>query len=310
MLADISVAVLLVFYKSEKHIDSLFSSLRAQSFKSFRIYAIENTPSLTAVTKLSESFPKSVVLPSQGNIGFARGNNLLAKKAIEEGCKYLFILNPDMELTENSIGEFYNLLENNNNAAACSGILLFGNEKKEEEIIQLFGQKINYFSQHKEFLFTLKKIKEIALLETLRVDFTNGGSLFIRSKTVEEIGLFNEDYFMYNDEMDLAYRIKKSDKSVLVTSRTKIFHHHDWSEKNEKGNYLMYYYMMRNRMLFFKKYKLFFNLIIDVFKQIITSPITVNWLIRLAGYKLVYFYYLGLWRGLTGETGKTNTEFK
>ena len=310
MLSQTSVAVLLVFYESEEHLDSLFFSLKNQLFRNFKIYAIENSKTQTSIAKLCVEYPDAVVLPHQGNIGFAKANNLLAQKAIEDGCEYLFILNPDMELTDNTIEVFFNLLERSRDVAACSSVLLFGNAKKNEHIIQLFGQKINYKTQQKEFLFKNQNLSKVDLPEEMEVDFVNGGSLFITSEIVKQVGLFNEDYFMYNDEMDLAYRLKKINKKVVVSSVTKIYHNHDWTENNKTGYYLMYYYMMRNRVLFYINYKLYVNLVIDLIKHLITLPVTVKWLTGLADFKLVKYYYLGLWRGLIGETGKTNIVFK
>lgn len=304
------VAILLVFYNSESHLKSLFESIEKQSFKDFRIYAIENSNQQTSVQELLKVFPDSVVLPTGGNIGFAKANNLLAEKALADGYENLFILNPDMELTDNTIEVLVNTLDTEPDAAACSSVLLWGNEKSEMNEIQLFGQKFNYRTQTKTFLFTGQRLDETKLPEKMHVDFVNGGSLLIRSEIVKQTGLFNENYFMYNDEIDLAFRIKKLNKKVVVTSNTKIYHHHDWAETNKSGYYLMYYYMMRNRVLFFKAYNLFFNLISDIFFQLITFPLKIKWLTGLADIKLVKFYYLGLWRGLMGETGKAKTEFK
>jgi GT2 family glycosyltransferase len=304
------IGVLLVFYESEEHLDSLFLSLKNQAFKNFKIYAIENSTTQFSAAKLSDSFLDAVILPHQGNIGFAKANNLLAERAIEDGCEYLLILNPDMELTDNTLETFVNMLERGKNIAACSSVLLFGNEKKNEHVIQLFGQKINYKTQQKEFLFNNQNLYQAGLPEEMEVDFVNGGSVFIRSEIVNQVGLFNEDYFMYNDEIDLAYRIKKINKKVVVSSVTKIYHNHDWTENNKTGYYLMYYYMMRNRVLFSINYKLYMNLVKDLFKLLITLPVTVKWLTGLADFKLVKYYYLGLWRGLIGETGKTNIVFK
>ena len=310
MLTQKSVAILLVFYESENHLDSLFFSLKNQSFKNLRIYAIENSAVQKCTAELISAFPSASILPYSGNIGFAKANNLLAKKAIKDGCEYVFILNPDMELTDNTVDVFYSLLENNNRIAACSSVLFFGNEKKNDNIIQLFGQKINFKTQHKEFLYAQHNLNQSRLPETMEVDFVNGGSLFIRSEIIKQIGLFNEDYFMYNDEIDLAYRIKKIHKKVAVSSNTQIYHHHDWTDKSQISYYLMYYYMMRNRILFFKANNLYANLVKDLFKQFITLPLKVKWLNELADLKLVKYYYLGLWRGLMGETGKSSIEFK
>lgn len=304
------IGVLLVFYESEEHLDSLFLSLKNQAFKNFKIYAIENSTTQFSAAKLIDSFLDAVILPHQGNIGFAKANNLLAERAIEDGCEYLLILNPDMELTDNTLETFVNMLERGKNIAACSSVLLFGNEKKNEHVIQLFGQKINYKTQQKEFLFNNQNLYQAGLPEEMEVDFVNGGSVFIRSEIVNQVGLFNEDYFMYNDEIDLAFRIRKINKKVVVTSKTEIYHNHDWTENNKAGYYLMYYYMMRNRVLFFKNYKLYINLVKDLFKLLITLPVTLKWLTSIADFKLVKYYYLGVWRGLVGETGKTNIAFK
>lgn len=304
------VAILLVFYNSENHLKSLFNSIEKQLFKDFRIYAIENSIQQTSVQELLKVFPDSVVLPPGGNIGFAKANNLLADKALSDGCENLFILNPDMELTENTIEVLVNILDTEPDAAACSSVLLWGNERSEMNEIQLFGQNFNYRTQSKTFLFTGQRLDEVKLPEKMYVDFVNGGSLLIRSEIIRQTGLFNEDYFMYNDEIDLAFRIKKLNKKVVVTSKTKIYHHHDWTETNKSGYYLMYYYMMRNRILFFKAYNLFFNLISDYFLQLITFPLKIKWLTGLADLKLVKYYYLGLWRGLMGETGKAKLDFK
>ncbi len=304
------VAILLVFYKSENHLKSLFGSIEKQSFKDFRIYAIENSTPQTSIPELQKVFPDSVIFPFEGNLGFARANNLLAEKAMNDGCEYLFILNPDMELTDNTIESLVNLLDNDEDTAACSSVLLWGNEKKEVNEIQLFGQNFNYRTQSKKFLCSGQKLNEAELPDKMYVDFVNGGSLLIKSQIVDQLGLFNEKYFMYNDEIDLAYRIKKINKKVLVTSKTKIYHHHDWAETNKSGYYLMYYYMMRNRVLFFKAYNLVFNLISDCFFQLVTFPLKIKWLTGLADIKLVKFYYLGLLRGLIGETGKSDIKFE
>ncbi len=102
MITQKSIALVLVFYESEEHLDSLFFSLKNLSFRNFMIYAIENSKAQRSVEKLCVEFPGAVVLPHKGNIGFAKANNLLARRAIEDGCEYLFILNPDMELTDNT----------------------------------------------------------------------------------------------------------------------------------------------------------------------------------------------------------------
>lgn len=308
-MINTEIGILLVLYNDKDKIGKLLQSLHVQSLKNFRIYSIDNYGDNRSIDLIKTNFPGTKFLTSQGNIGFAKANNLLAKKAIDDGCKYLFVLNPDMELAENTIETFYNLMESDKSIGVCSSVILYGNEKKDKNIIQLYGQKINFSTQNKKMLFSNELLVDVNLPGNMEVDFVNAGSLFIRSDAVSKIGLFNADYFMYNDEIDLAFRLKKAKYKVLVTSYTKIWHHHDWTKNNKEGYYLMYYYMIRNRMLFFKNYKKYVYLFLDIFLQIITFPIKIKWLTRISDFKLVKFYYLGLWRGLLGETGKTNISF-
>lgn len=302
-----SVAILLVLYKSEKNLSLLLTSLKNQTCKQFNIYAISNDGNNESFSLIQNYFPNSIILSNSENIGFAKANNLLAKKAIEEESKYLFVLNPDMELSENTLSELEVIMESDKNIFACSSVLLFGG--KEKETIQLFGQKINFKTQKKTLLYANQLLRNTKLPEYLQVDFVNGGSLFIRSETIKQIGLFEEDYFMYNDETDLAYRIKQNGGKVMVTSKTKIYHHHDWSHKNIIGYKFMYYYMMRNKYIYYKKYNLYFNLLVDLIFQIILLPIKLKWFHKLSGISITKYYYLGIIKGIIGETGKTKEIF-
>ncbi len=303
------VAICLVFHNDLLHLERLCRSIKNQSFKNIKIYAIENSESQQSIYRLLETFPDAYAFPYSGNLGFAKGNNILAEKAIEDGCKYLFILNPDMELTENTLSVGVNLMESNEEIAVCSSVILYGAERKKTEIIQLFGTKINYRNQKKTFLFTNQQLNKVNLPSIMEVDFVNGGSMFIRSEIVKKVGLFEEDYFMYNDEIDLAFRIKKLGKKIVVSSETKIFHHHDWSEMNIAGYEFMYYYMMRNRIIYFKKHRFYKFLIFDTIFQILSFPLKFRMFLRIGSISILKYYYLGILKGLSGEKGISSITF-
>ena len=144
----------------------------------------------------------------------------------------------------------------------------------------------------------------------LNVDLVNGGSTFIRKEVIERCGLFNEQFFMYNEEIDLSDRVKKAGYTIVVTSETHIWHHHNWTSAKTVSYSRMYYYMMRNRYLYFKNHGYYIQLIIDLFLQFLTFPIKGKWLSRLAGPSLIKYHYLGILRGIAGETGMTTVKFK
>jgi len=303
------IAVLVVLFNSQKEIQRLFNSLAIQSYKNFKIYIIDNSTLSIDLNNFVGQFGDIKITPSQDNIGFAKANNILAKQSMIDGCNYVLILNPDMELEYNSIEKLVELAATENTIGVVSSVLLYGHGNNNRNKIQLYGGQINFLKQQKKFLYANENIENTILPTKLVVDFVNGGSMLVKRELLEKIDLFDEAFFMYNDETDFAYRVKIAGYKTMVTSETKIWHHHNWSKENNISHYMMYYYMMRNRILFFKKHKLYLNLIIDITHQLLTLPIKVKWLSAIADLTLVKYYYLGLWRGLKGETGKANIDF-
>ncbi len=305
------VGVLIVVYNDFKSFNNLMLSLEKQIFKNFRIYVLNNSNLEFLEDMILEKYQEKICyFKSENNIGFGAANNLLAQKAIEHGCKYLFVLNPDMELSDNTIYELVCICENDFQIGMCNGIIMFGNEKKEYEIIQLFGCKANYKTQSKKFLFSGQLLKDTKLPQILTVDYLNAGSLFIRSSIVKQIGLFDDSFFMYNEEIDIAKRVKELNYKLIVTSRTKILHHHDWRKNNIRSHNMMYYYMARNRYLYFYKYHLYFFMFIDIIWQVLTFPIKIKMFWKLGSVKISKYYYLGIIKGLCKEKGKSLINFE
>jgi GT2 family glycosyltransferase len=132
----------------------------------------------------------------------------------------------------------------------------------------------------------------------------------IRSSVVSQIGLFNEDNFMYNDEIDLAYRLSKIKGKLIATKNAEAWHFHDWNKKNKSGYYLQYYYINRNRFLFFYRYGKYLSFIREILIELFLFPIKIRWAKKTSGLRLLKYYYLGYWHGLLNKKGKAGIEFK
>jgi GT2 family glycosyltransferase len=299
------IAILLVLYNDSHHLVKLVSSISNQSFQNFDIYALETSESGESITLLKNLHPNVHSFPYQGNLGFAAGNNFLAKKAYEDGVDFLFVLNTDMELSPNTLEVFLLYFNNIENLGIINAVLLEGDSNK----LQEFGIKVDFKKQLKVKLFSNELYSEVNLPDELEVDMVNGGSTFLSKKVYEELGLWEEKFFMYNDEIDLAYKMHFSQFKTMVTSKVWIRHHHNWNPENKSSYYLMYYYMMRNRILYFKFHRLLNNLLIDIFKKLILFPAIFHWLFKLAGFKLIKYYYLGILHGIIGVNGRSKINF-
>ncbi|MBK7498977.1 MAG: glycosyltransferase family 2 protein [Ignavibacteriales bacterium] len=127
----------------------------------------------------------------------------------------------------------------------------------------------------------------------IEVNIVGGGITFIKASVVKEIGLFDERYYIYGEELDLGYRSFLADYKMVVTSEAKVWHHHNWSRKNNKQHYFSYYYMNRAKILYFIKFALHKQLIIFLLKELFLFPVKVKWSHKTSDLKLIKYYYLG-----------------
>ena len=299
------VAILLVLYNDAHYLPGLVKSIKQQTYQNVDVYAIETSRTGESITKLIELYPKAKTFPYQGNLGFAAGNNFLARRAYEDGADYLFVLNTDMELSSNTLEVFLSYFKKDQKIGVVSSTLMKG----DTNILQLFGAKANFKTQKKEFIYPNKNINEINLPEELEVDYVNGGSAFLSRKVYEMVGLFNEDFFMYNDEIEIAYKTRKAGFKTIVTSKTLIKHHHNWVSEKKGTHSLMSYYRMRNRYLYFLNKKLIGYLLIDLLTELFLLPFTLFLAHNKNKVAEIKFHYLGLLHGLQGKKGKSSINF-
>lgn len=296
------VGIIIVTYNSQKDIGRLLDSIVIQNYKDLVVYIVDNNSTDNTLDSIREyKSPLSIrIISSKLNNGFARGNNIGIQRAMDEGCDLVFILNPDIELEKNCINILTKRIESEDNIGVIGPVVLLGDEYN---FIQAYGVNVNYRTQKKVAPYGNEQWST-DLPPELYVDFVLGGAMMIRCSMLKITGLFEEDYFMYNDELDISYRVKKAGFKTLCVRDAIVRHFHDFSKINKKGYNLMYYYVVRNRYLYFKKFRLYTDLTITLLSEFINIPLKFIWSIRRMGnLKLLKFYYSGLVDGLRGING-------
>lgn len=303
------VGIIIVTYNSQKDIGRLLDSIIIQDYKNLEVYVVDNNSSdkTLNVTHSYQSKISMQIISSRINQGFARGNNIGIRRAMDEGCDLVFILNPDIQLEERCIDILVNRIKSDESIGIIGPTVLYGNES--ENIIQSFGVNVNFRTQKKVAPYGNEKLST-ELPAEIYVDYVLGGAMMIRTDVLRIIGLFEEDYFMYNDELDMAFRVKQSGYKTLSVRDAIVRHYHDFSHRNKTGYNIMYYYVIRNRYLYFKKFRLYFNLVLSLIVEFINIPLKIIWSIRrMRNFKLLKFYYSGLFDGLAGKNGIANIPF-
>jgi len=310
MTGNKKVAILLVLFNEEKYIERLAKSILNQDYRNTIVYAFDNNSSDSSASLLVKYLPGADIILSDENLGFAKGNNIIAKKAIDNNYDLLFILNTDMELETDCISNLVRIISQKDEIAGAGPVIFFGSEGERTDKIQCYADNTNFSSARTCTLYANSGLSYGELPDTQYVNTLHGGCFMIRSSVISEIGLFNEDNFMYNDEIDLAYRIHKSGSKLMVCKNARAWHYHDWTLKNKAGYFLQYYYINRNRFLFFHRYNKHFSFVREILSELLFLPVKINWARKTAGLKLLKYYYLGYWHGLLNKKGKADIEFK
>jgi len=302
------LGIITVVTNEKQNLEEFYSSLKEQIFKDFTLYFVDNNSSDGSVEYFKELNKNNDIkvnyIQLNYNSGFSGGCNTGAEKAISDGCRYLFFSNNDLVYDPGAMSELIKLFEADKNLA-CAGPLLFKHKEKSPEEIQEFGGKINFKKGRLIKYLTNQNYNNITVPDTMDSDFVGGGICFIKSDIFCNIGMFENSYFAYFDEIDLSYRLKVlNNYKIAITSKAKMWHNHKWSAKNKNGYYFEYYLSQRNKILYFRKYKLYASLFLSVAEDLIKFPWRALWFIKVCGLKLPLYYLKGMLDGLLNKKGK------
>jgi len=241
------VGIILVNYKdyARQYLGACRDSLRLQTYSNFQVYLIDNASSVNSLEYLKNFYPEAIVLPREdGN--YCTANNLGMTQAIAAGCDYLVAANMDTEFDANWLQELVAALDNNQNAGIAQSLILLDpkNEaERQDPLINTTGNLIHFLF----FGFTNKykqKKSELKVKNYSEIAYASGCSFIIRANVYQEIGGYNEDYYMYHDDLDLSLRTRLAGYKIILALNSQLFHKYEF-ERSVR----MLYYMERNRII-------------------------------------------------------------
>lgn len=194
-----------------------------------------------------ESFPNLTFIFNKENLGFSKANNQAIKLC--KG-KYVLLLNPDTIVAEDSFKKCIEFMEATPDAGAIGVRMIDGNGNflpeskrglptpsvslyKMSGLSKLFPKSKTFGKYHLGYLSEFKNHK---------VDVLSGAFMFIRKATLEKVGLLDESYFMYGEDIDLSYRINQSTYQNYYLSDTSIIHFKGESTKKQSARYVKVFY--------------------------------------------------------------------
>ena len=214
-----------------------------------QVIVVDNGSSDSSVAALQESFGSSVqYIQSSQNLGFGGGNNLGIQRALDQGAKWILLLNNDTYLSPTFLIEMENAIERDEGLGIIGPVILFHD----------FPDRIYYFGDRliPGLLATYKlhrrEIYHDQFPPLVRVDFVNGCGMLVKSDVFTRIGFFDTRYFMYGEEVDLCWRARKTGFRLAVATQAKMWHKVSTSSNRDKPT--SQYLRIRNQIRFYRTY--------------------------------------------------------
>ena len=250
---DLSVVIVnyQTFELTKNTIDSIF---KYDYPFTYEILVVDNASGDDSLARLQDYFKDKVTfIASKENNGFAAGNNQALRIA---NGKYVLLLNSDTIVWENTLENIYNYMEMHNDVGAAGCRVLLENGELDKACKRSFPNVKNSFfrlfhipTNSKDDNYNLNNLPDDEIYE---IDCLTGAFMFMRAKALDEVGFLDETFFMYGEDIDLCYRIKKAGWKIIYYGESKITHLKGASSKKQKNKLIYEFY--RAMYIYYKKH--------------------------------------------------------
>ncbi len=302
---SVQISIIIISYNVEAFLEQcLYSVYKAASNLEIEIFVVDNNSVDNSVEMVKSNFPTIKLICNTENRGFAYACNQAIK--ISKG-EYTLLLNPDTVIQEGSLLLCKTFMDEHPSAGALGvrmingkGIFLPESKRSLPTPSSAFYKMFGFSTLFpKSKVFGKYQLQYLDENEIHKVEVLSGAYMFIRKNVLDKIGLLDEDFFMYGEDIDLSYRISEANYDNYYFPKTAIIHYKGESTKKTSVKYVRIFY---NAMLIFaaKHYKgkkqyifrfaiyfaIYIRAAISLFKQIVQIAF-----LPILDFLLIYFPY-------------------
>lgn len=234
------VFVIVLNYNGKRTISRCLKSIYRSDYPNFEIVVADNASRDGSLEIVRKEFQTTHVILNHSNLGFAAGNNIAIRFALEKFADYVLLLNNDAYIEPKTISALVSRAQEDNKIGMLNPLILNSEGK-----IWFEGGKIDWL-----------KMKTLHLRpeNEKTSEYLCGCALLVSKEVFRKIGLFDEKFFLYYEDADLSLRAKKAGFSLVIDCNTKIIH----DEQSESTGPQKIYWLVLSGIIFFKKHTPFF----------------------------------------------------
>lgn len=252
------LSIVIVNYNVKYFLEQcLISVYKAGNSIDIEVFVVDNASADGSCQMVKQRFPEVQLIENSINVGFSVANNQAIKKA---SGQYVLLLNPDTLVEEDTFAKCIDFMDSHLGAGSVTVKMIDGKGRYLPESKR--GIPSPMVSFYKIFGFTklFPRSKTFARYylghldenKTNKIEILPGAFMLIRRDVLDKVGLLDEDFFMYGEDIDLSYRILKASYDNYYFPETRIIHYKGESTKKGSINYVLLFY--KAMILFAKKH--------------------------------------------------------
>ena len=243
------VWILVLHWRGIEHTRNCLQSLSACHYGNFKVLLVDNGSDSGDGNTLSGEFPDIELLVLDSNRGFSGGCNAGIEHSISNGADFVWLLNNDATVEPDTLSHLVEAAVGDTRSGAICASVVERDEKG--NVVRKLGKG------EIDFLNAKAHLRSPDTNEVAVCDWISGSNMLLRSEALREVGLLNDDYFLYFEDVEICIRLRHKGWHCLLVPFATIYHVDGASTAGQFLNW-RYYYHARNRLIFFSSYPNFF----------------------------------------------------
>jgi hypothetical protein len=274
------LSIVIVSWNTRKLLEECLASIQSNPpVGEYEVWVVDNASTDGTSSSIQQNYPQVKLINNTNNIGFANANNLAISQCTN---RFILVLNPDTVIKPDALPTLIRYLDEHPRSGAVGPRVLNPDGTLQTSCYPaptlarqlwklLHLDSLHAFGEYDQTRWDQKRDRH--------VDVIQGACLLLRKEALDQVGLFDEDYFMYTEEVDLCYRLKKAGWELTWVPHAEVIHYGGQSTQQVAPE--MFINLYQSKILYFRKnhgraVSLMYKLILFVVSliRVLLTPLT------------------------------------
>jgi hypothetical protein len=244
-----SIAVIILNWNGKSDTLNCLESVYRSTHPDFTVIVVDNGSTDGSPDAIRHAYPQAEVIETGENLGYAEGNNVGIRRAMDLGVDSVLVLNNDTVVDPDAIAHLELALSVDPSVGLVSPFIFFHSVPDK---LWFGGAERTGLSNFRHTGWGMTE-RECPVGPEAETEFASGCAMLIRSVVFEKTGLFDPRYFLVWEEVDLCFRARRAGYRIAVEPKAKVWHKVSTSFEDGNQGPIYQYFSMRNRLLWIEK---------------------------------------------------------